>query len=79
MRESIRTHRFEVMWLTLLAWFPVKNTGDEKSYILPWITGDCAGRKGPAKDGESRSPPYGVLSCILTFDATNVPLDGSFE
>ncbi|UAL07992.1 MAG: hypothetical protein KRP56_01685 [Candidatus Methanogranum gryphiswaldense] len=29
-----------------------------------------------AKDGESRSPLEGVLSCILTFDATNVPLDG---
>ncbi len=27
-------------------------------------------------DGESRSPPKGVPSCILTFDATNVPLDG---
>jgi len=43
-------------------------------------TPQTQGRLGPTQQhGESRSPPKGVLSWILTFDATNVLLDGTFD
>lgn len=70
--------------------FPCGGRGKRRyhnRYILNRYTRDarCGIRRNiclvwPAvRDGEPRSPPSGVTSRVLTFDATNVPLDGHSE